>query len=759
MDCLPDEVLLDVFDCYRLVVLYDPKYHMRLYMCWPWKTLAHVCRHWRLLVTASPRRLELRLLLTYHSPVVDILEYSPPLPLALAYHDYRLYDFDDSGSLPWPPYRVNSVILALEHIHRIHDITLWAPRNVWSELLPAMTRPALHLESLNIYSDDAIPLPPAGFLSGNAPSLRTVTLNNIFWDSAISSFPQASHIVNFNFWLDKADGADNFWIGSLIEALCTMPRLEELFVALVSGPPGPKAWPLPSTARSSLSALASVTYRGPSTHFEFLIQRIGAPQLDTLSITFIDATLSSAVPSFTQFISGAPKLLVPSVARMGLSLDTSYLQIVSSAQNYEAISLMAYHYMPVALDMTPTASLYRSLAPVLSLTTSLSIKNIGDADETTSNWSWPDGVGDLHTVFGAFNQVTNLYIDNASTPYTIQALQRSGAPTLLPCLQEVELVFYDNDRYSPFDTVAELQPFVAARKDANYPVEGRKHPALKDRERSASARSRAVSIGRGRWLWDDVIQAVLSLFIESRTARHISSGSSVGIRDWARTEDEFTPTNAHIRRLQTLASSCPDPQLRRSPARGCLTVPFALAPCVNRPSGHKLLPNLRDLKVIFYTDDALGPSDVSVELEPIILVRNAGVAQSVKVSYKENWDLDQLADQPPSIDNERHGFMAVLRTQDEVEAEAQLREVRNDTVREKNARAGARRERKAWWVIEYLVLSWQQGLHPQSMQDTRMGRLALNCIRYAIKGKGNNESSERGSWAAEWPTNEHAAIW
>ncbi|KAI0258975.1 hypothetical protein BC834DRAFT_668564 [Gloeopeniophorella convolvens] len=484
---LPDEVLLEVFDCYRLVVPREPR-HIYSYMHWPWQTLAHVCRRWRRLVVASPRRLELRLLLTYHSPVVDILEYSRSLPLILTYDDCRFYDFDNSRFLPWPPYRVNSVILALEQINRIHQITLFAPRDAWSKLLPAMTGPALHLESLYLNSDDPISLLPIGFLGGYAPSLRYVTLNNILWDNAISSFPQASHIVDFNFWLDEAEGAEGFRMGSLIEALYAMPHLKELFVTLASGLPEPEAWPLPSTARSSLSALASLTYEGPSTHFESLIQRISAPQLNTLRITFRDATPSSAVPSFTRFIAGAPKLLVPSAARMGLSLDTSYIEIVPPARGYAAISLMAYHYTPFVLDMTPTASLYRSLRPVLSLATSLSIKNISIADEATYDWSWPDDAGDLHTVFGAFEQVTSLYIENASTPYTIRALRRSGAPAVLPSLREVELVFYNHDGYSPPDALAELQPFVTAREDANYPVDvrctvlpqGQKHPALKD---------------------------------------------------------------------------------------------------------------------------------------------------------------------------------------------------------------------------------------------------------------------------------------
>ncbi|KAI0258973.1 hypothetical protein BC834DRAFT_908770 [Gloeopeniophorella convolvens] len=65
---------------------------------------------------------------------------------------------------------------------------------------------------------------------------------------------------------------------------------------------------------------------------------------------------------------------------------------------------------------------------------------------------------------------------------------------------------------------------------------------------------------------------------------------------------------------------------------------MAVSRALQQPSGHELLPNLRDLEIGFYTGDALGPSDVSAELEPVIAARNAGATPYVEVCYKENID-------------------------------------------------------------------------------------------------------------------------
>ncbi|KAI0298749.1 hypothetical protein B0F90DRAFT_1730709, partial [Multifurca ochricompacta] len=77
MDTLSDDSLLEIFDYCRL----DFIIHWHPY--WDWHTLVHVCRRWRQLIFASPRRLELHLLCTSRTPVRRTLDCWPSFPLVI----------------------------------------------------------------------------------------------------------------------------------------------------------------------------------------------------------------------------------------------------------------------------------------------------------------------------------------------------------------------------------------------------------------------------------------------------------------------------------------------------------------------------------------------------------------------------------------------------------------------------------------------------------------------------------------------------
>src|SRR5260221_11314147 len=75
-DMLPDDVLLDIFDFFRMDSSYYP---------WRWHTLVHVCRRWRHVIFASPRRLDLQFLCTPNTPVRELLDFLPPtMPIMIS---------------------------------------------------------------------------------------------------------------------------------------------------------------------------------------------------------------------------------------------------------------------------------------------------------------------------------------------------------------------------------------------------------------------------------------------------------------------------------------------------------------------------------------------------------------------------------------------------------------------------------------------------------------------------------------------------
>src|SRR5712672_1762082 len=76
IDVLPDDVLVEIFTFYvNIDDLYPPLNK--------WHALVHVCRRWRYLVFASPRRLNLRLKYGGHGPMSEMLDAWPVLPVIL----------------------------------------------------------------------------------------------------------------------------------------------------------------------------------------------------------------------------------------------------------------------------------------------------------------------------------------------------------------------------------------------------------------------------------------------------------------------------------------------------------------------------------------------------------------------------------------------------------------------------------------------------------------------------------------------------
>ena len=81
INILPDDVLLEIFDHYVILSQRNPSDDRRVDA---WHKLVHVCQRWRYVVFDSPRRLDLRLLCTHRTPVTNMLDIWPALPLVIS---------------------------------------------------------------------------------------------------------------------------------------------------------------------------------------------------------------------------------------------------------------------------------------------------------------------------------------------------------------------------------------------------------------------------------------------------------------------------------------------------------------------------------------------------------------------------------------------------------------------------------------------------------------------------------------------------
>jgi hypothetical protein len=274
---LPDDVLVEIFDFYvNIEILLDTPQMT-------WHALVHVCRRWRYLVFASPRRLNLRLEYGGHGPMSEVLDAWPVLPVILISRAANLPD-------PKSDQRWDNMVAALEseHYNRICEIYISDMTNSrWERFAAAMQKPfpeLTHLE-VSVYGD-LVPVLPDSFLGGSAPRLRELRLRSIPFPSMPKLLLSANGLVTLSLW----DIPDSGYISpdAMATALTVMTRLESLDLQFRSprSRPDPASRPLPPPTRFVLPALTELTFKGVYEYLEDLLARIDAPLLYYLSSHF-----------------------------------------------------------------------------------------------------------------------------------------------------------------------------------------------------------------------------------------------------------------------------------------------------------------------------------------------------------------------------------------------------------------------------------------------------------------------------------------
>src|SRR5712672_4436763 len=162
---LPDDILLEVFDQYRLLSAQDWS-HLQ-----GWYKLAHTCQRWRQLVFTSSLRLNLQLRCTFRTPVVDMINHFPLYPLILDYGPRILKT--------WTSEDQHDVLFALQHLSRAKEIRLSASQSILAEMTAAMVEAAPRLEHLTLHSQSTEFVLPRSFLNGDAPQLRDLILTSV----------------------------------------------------------------------------------------------------------------------------------------------------------------------------------------------------------------------------------------------------------------------------------------------------------------------------------------------------------------------------------------------------------------------------------------------------------------------------------------------------------------------------------------------------------------------------------------------------
>jgi hypothetical protein len=465
IDDLPDDVLLAIFDFN--VVKYEGldfiNFGATKREIESWQSLVHVCRRWRVLVFASPRRLNLQLFCTPVTSAKMSLDLWPPLPLHIDGRDYAT--------------SANNVLAEVKHSDRICQIRInlnsYTTRQI-EKLWTAMRVPFPELALLQLFlplshrDSSHVPVLPDSFLGGSAPRLRFLALRAIPFPGIPKLLLSATHLVCL--WLINIPHSGYISPEAMATCLSALTSLQELqlgFESPQSCPDLENQRPFLST-RFVLPTLTAFWFKGVNEYLEEFVARIDAPQVDLLSITFFN-DIDFDSPELIQFISRTPALGV---------YDEAHLTF----HNHEALVRLRPQTEPSDDRMVKVKILCQvsnwqlsSLAQICasSLRLLLTMENLYIDENLYSQYDWEskEDVEDTEwlDLLRPFTAVKNLYLSRHFVPriaYALLEVTRGRTTDALPALQNVLL-----EGFQPSEPVPErIARFISARQLTNRPV-------------------------------------------------------------------------------------------------------------------------------------------------------------------------------------------------------------------------------------------------------------------------------------------------
>ncbi|KAI0288127.1 hypothetical protein BC826DRAFT_710132 [Russula brevipes] len=435
---LTDDALLDIFDFYL-----NDKGPQDIHK---WHTLVHVCRRWRDIVFASPRRLNLRLLCDRDTPSWAMLDIWPALPIEI--HD------NWTRRCPMGP---DNIIAALEHPDRVCSIQLHEfPSSVGELLAVEMQVPFPELTRLELWSSASdISALPDSFLGGSAPRLRRFQLMGIPFPELPNLLLSATDLVDLTLWLLPYLGYIS--PGSMAASLSSLNRLKSLTLGFGSPRALPDQPSPPPQTRVVLPALTNLSFSGMIGYSEDFLARIDTPVLDKFSMTFYQE-LNYEFPHLKQFIGRAKGLRPPKAAR--LLFYSSGIRLELDGPHGPMLKILC---RGVDRQVDKMARVCRQLSPFFSLIERLDLV-----------WDYPplesqeeDGIvsAQFLALLQPFTAVRSLRVPRSLVPFIATALQGLIGPRATEVLPHLHDIFLGS-----VIVPEAIRPFVDARRLSGHPI-------------------------------------------------------------------------------------------------------------------------------------------------------------------------------------------------------------------------------------------------------------------------------------------------
>ncbi|KAI9460703.1 hypothetical protein F5148DRAFT_253080 [Russula earlei] len=452
IDILSDDALVEIFD------FYANNWNARIS---EWHTLVHVCRRWRFIVFASPRRLNLRLEYAGKRPMSRMLDIWPVLPVAITRHSWGPLTLDPScGNI--------AVALNSEHYNRICEIHLYhIPNPHWKRLAAVMQKSFPELTHLGISVEAPVVPISDSFLGGSVPRLRELWLRSSPFPGLQNLLLSTNNLVVLSIW----DVPSSRYTSpqAIVAALSMVPRLETLRLGFhfPTSHPDTTNRPLPPHARTFLSTLTKFDFDGTHEYLEDLLAHIDAPLLQDLSISFC-MSLAFNVPQLHRFIGHTERLKTFDRAVVSTSYDSISISFPQQerAGNHRRQQLMVKIKRTVLnWRISSLAQVCSASFPLLSILERLEIEDRCDAFPLKSSWKshqWLE-------LLGPFTAVKSLHLSHGVASHVCEALgelTRGRMTEVLPALHSLSLEWH----ILPEHAQKAIGPFVVARWRCGRPV-------------------------------------------------------------------------------------------------------------------------------------------------------------------------------------------------------------------------------------------------------------------------------------------------
>jgi len=451
---LPDVALLEIF------IFYVDETGRSV----GWRKLVRVCRRWRHIVFASQNRLHLQLHCTESTPVREMLDVWPALPLIVS-NRRKLAPVKAPGA-------ESNIMAALQHHDRVCEIDLWYVPGWLLESLSTVTMAQEQypeLTSLELRSNDgSAPVLPNSFLGGSAPRLRSLVLDSIPFPGLRKLLLTASNLIQLH--LNRIPNSGYISPDAMVACVLTMNNLES-FTLEYSSPrsrPERASRRPPPLTRVVLPSLARFRFHGASEYLEEFLAQVDTPLLNSLHITFFNQ-LAFDLSQLPQFISRTEK--IKALTQAALAFYNTVIEITLSTQTQtvadRGMLVLRVSSRESDWQLSSLAQLCSSALPLLS---TLERLNIHEHPFWGTHWQ-----GDMENTqwmefLGLFTAMEGLYLSNGVALRVARALQglaREGVVTdMLPSLRNI---FVEGLQLTGSVHEA-IGQFIAARQLSDHPL-------------------------------------------------------------------------------------------------------------------------------------------------------------------------------------------------------------------------------------------------------------------------------------------------